>query len=229
MSRHDRIVTLSRDMLEYYASLGLKRSNLVYVYNSRNIESADTPVIPAADIEAIRAVKANRTLIGVSASLTARKGFHQLIHLLASRTDLALVIIGSGPEQERLAQLANDLKVSDRVLLTGYRIDAQRYFGLFDIYAMTSYSEGFPLVLIEAAVHKCRIVCSDTPLFRELFTDREVAFFALDDIPSLSLAVDHALNINDIHIRFAEVMATKYSMDAMIGNYMKVYDDAINE
>lgn len=224
LSRHDKIVALSLDMMKYYAALGIGETRLTYAYNSRRIPADDTAKVDTPDIPLLENARSKYKVVGVSAALTVRKGVHQVIQLLRSRTDLCLVIIGQGPEEPVLRKLASKLQVDDRILWMGYRPDAQRYFPYFDVYAMTSYSEGFPLVLIEAAHHKLRVVCSEIPVFHELFTNKEVAFYKLDDIQSLSSAVDTALR-SDMNIKLSELMKTKYSIDAMGERYLKIYNE----
>ena len=50
---------------------------------------------------------------------------------------------------------------------------------------MPSYSEGFPLAMLEAASMQKAIVCSDIPVFREIFSEQEIVTFELDNTNSL--------------------------------------------
>jgi L-malate glycosyltransferase len=61
-----------------------------------------------------------------------------------------LVIVGEGPEKDRLLALAAKMEVSDRLLLPGFLANPADYVGHFDIFALSSVSEQFPIAMIEA-------------------------------------------------------------------------------
>ncbi|MFY9720290.1 MAG: glycosyltransferase [Candidatus Cybelea sp.] len=63
---------------------------------------------------------------------------------------VALVIVGDGPERERLERLSAQLAITDNVRLVGYRNDVSPYYEAADLFALASYSEGSPNVLLEA-------------------------------------------------------------------------------
>ncbi len=64
--------------------------------------------------------------------------------------DWQLVIVGEGPEREALLAEAERVGVEDRVHLPGFVDQPSRLVGLFDIFALSSHSEQFPLSLVEA-------------------------------------------------------------------------------
>ncbi|MEQ8410885.1 MAG: glycosyltransferase [Erythrobacter sp.] len=61
-----------------------------------------------------------------------------------------LVIIGDGPERDRVRALADELEISHRVHLPGPHPDPAQVIGLIDIFALSSRSEQFPLSVVEA-------------------------------------------------------------------------------
>ncbi len=84
------------------------------------------------------------------------KGFDRLIRCFAAihrqRPDWTLRIAGEGSERGRLEGLIRELGLENAVTLTG-RLDAagvEEEMKRASIYAMTSLSEGFPFVLLEA-------------------------------------------------------------------------------
>ena len=84
------------------------------------------------------------------------KGFERLLTIwnetLAKHPDWQLVIVGDGEEKQKLLDLVDSLGIKDSVIFTG-SLEHDKVLELMkraSIYAMTSYSEGFPFVLIEA-------------------------------------------------------------------------------
>jgi glycosyltransferase involved in cell wall biosynthesis len=63
---------------------------------------------------------------------------------------VALVIVGDGPEERRLQQVSSRLGIADRVHLVGYKDDVSPYYEAADVFALSSYNEGSPNVLLEA-------------------------------------------------------------------------------
>jgi glycosyltransferase involved in cell wall biosynthesis len=61
-----------------------------------------------------------------------------------------LVILGEGPEREAIVQEAIALEVGHRVHLPGHVPDPAAAVGLFDLFALSSRSEQFPLSVVEA-------------------------------------------------------------------------------
>ncbi|MEM6856632.1 MAG: glycosyltransferase [Pseudomonadota bacterium] len=61
-----------------------------------------------------------------------------------------LVIIGEGPERPAIREAATRFEIDHRVHLPGALDDPEKVIGLFDIFALSSRSEQFPLALVEA-------------------------------------------------------------------------------
>ena len=91
------------------------------------------------------------------------KGFDRLIDCFAmtreKHPDWSLRIVGDGPELEKLEQKTADLGLEDAVVFTGRLSPAgvEEEMKRASLYAMTSVSEGFPFVLLEAL--SCGLPC----------------------------------------------------------------------
>jgi len=103
-------------------------------------------------------------IIGTIARLHRQKG---LIYLLKSMVyvrqeypSARLIIIGDGPEKEKLLQEASNLSIQDCVLFLGEQKDASRFLSVFDIFALSSLWEGLPYVLMEAAAFEKPVVAT---------------------------------------------------------------------
>jgi glycosyltransferase involved in cell wall biosynthesis len=86
--------------------------------------------------------------------LDPQKQLHLLIRAMASLVprfpDWSLLLLGEGPERNRLQQLVADLDLGDRVLLPGTVRHPQRVLSRCHLFALTSAYEGFPNALCEA-------------------------------------------------------------------------------
>ncbi|MBA2929179.1 glycosyltransferase family 4 protein [Pseudomonas sp. CCUG 57209] len=223
-TRHDRLVVLSDHSMQYYSKFSYNKK-LSRVYNGRDIV-VNYELIEdwcAAEISNLKS-KVD-FLLGTYCVLTATKGVDQLVRLLALNTRLGLVVIGDGPEKNILQDLSVSLGVDSRCVFISSIPYAHQCNVFFDIFAMPSRSEGFGLALIEAALHSKKIVCSDIPIFRELFDEDAVSFFKLDDIVGLNAAVVQSLAEESKGSVVLSVACEKYSSFTMASNYLEVYEE----
>lgn len=89
--------------------------------------------------------------VGTLAGLRPVKQLPRLVEAFADLDDhWHLVIVGEGPEKERIRAEADRLQISHRVHLPGAIADPAKVVGLFDIFALSSDSEQFPLSVVEA-------------------------------------------------------------------------------
>ncbi len=91
--------------------------------------------------------------IGTVAGLRPEKNIARLVKAFArlrARQPARLIIVGSGPLQADLQQLAQALGVADDVEFTGYLSDPATRLKDFDLFALSSDTEQQPIALLEA-------------------------------------------------------------------------------
>jgi glycosyltransferase involved in cell wall biosynthesis len=225
----NKVVFLSADMMRHY-SRHFRKSQLSYIYNYRDPRQINTATLSEKEQKEMLMFKGEHVLLGTICKLTRRKGVHQLIELLAVDPKYRLIIVGDGKELQNLIKLAEDTGVADRCLFTGFKNNAVAYLPLIDIFCLASNSEGFGLVLLEAALAKKSIVCTDLASFRELFSDNEVAFFKYRNIESLNSAVANASKNTREHgeLAYQKTLAA-YNKDNFINGYISVYRDLVHK
>ncbi len=89
--------------------------------------------------------------VGTLAGLRPVKQLDQLVRAFAPLPDeWQLVILGEGPERDKIQQTASELEINHRVHLPGAVPEPAKVIGMFDIFALSSASEQFPLSVVEA-------------------------------------------------------------------------------
>lgn len=222
LKKQDVVITLTNEMNRFYKSK--TKLNLKTIYNGRNLNSEMVLRPAEEDLKLLKNLKLKYKIIGSHCLLSKRKGIHQTIESLVGLKDFAFVIIGDGHEMSNLKFLAKKLMVEDRCLFLGYKSDAISYLPFFDLYVMSSYSEGFPLGLLEAGLMNLPVVCSDIPIFRELFCEKEVCFYELENIKSLEESIRKCYNGKiEFAISLNKKISDKYSIDEMAKNYLELF------
>jgi glycosyltransferase involved in cell wall biosynthesis len=147
-ARARRVMTVSEAIRErLIRDFGVPAQRITYVPN------AVVPLRPGRGMDGPRGPQ-RRLRVGRVARLEPEKGvdvFLQAVARLAPRfRDVDFVVIGDGPLHGRLVALAERLDVADRVRFLGLRPDARALIERLDVLAVSSITDGSPLVVLEA-------------------------------------------------------------------------------
>ena len=229
LSNLDRVITLTNTHKAFYSKY-INNEKLRVVSNGRLIDVGDIPQTDKLLFKNIRKAFPNSDLIGAFAVLNKRKGLDQIIKALPNLKNHVLVVLGDGPLMLKLKTLSKKIGVDNRCFFLGYRKDANKYMSYIDVYALPSFSEAFPLSLIEACYSGVSSVCSNIPVLKEVYTENEVSFFELNNIKSLQFALKRATKDKEVLGANAKSKTLdSYSMKQMVENYMNVYKDLLKK
>jgi glycosyltransferase involved in cell wall biosynthesis len=146
---------------------------------ARTCRADRTVVIPnAVDVDAYAQAPLERDvprLISVG-RLAAPKDWSTLLSALTkldTETFAGLVIVGDGPDRERVEAVLAGSSLERRVRLLGESDDVPGLLSDADVFVLASRSEGLPLSVIEAMAAGLPVVASDVGGLRELVRDAE--------------------------------------------------------
>ncbi|GJI99971.1 glycosyl transferase family 1 [Duganella rhizosphaerae] len=225
-----KIVTVSRNLEAIARDVWRQPGGrMVYVPNGVDVAGFSTP--PRADAIPGFARRPGEIVIGCVARLNAVKNLTLLVRAvarLAGQFDVRLVIVGEGPQAGAILDAAGECGLGDRLVLPGFVPHPQNYVGLFDIFAMSSFSEQFPLSLVEAMAAALPCACTDVGDCMDIMPDvsrRFVSRSGDEDGLVLSLgqlAASAALRCALGQANRAEI-AARFSMADMMRRYSDVY------
>ncbi len=113
-------------------------------------------------------------------TLAALRPVKQLDHLVKAFAQLPpewqLVILGEGEARETIGAAARNCGIEDRVHLPGNISDPASVIGLFDIFALSSRSEQFPLSLVEAMAAGLPVAATDVGDVRAIVAEENARF-----------------------------------------------------
>lgn len=155
LRRADVVVVPSRYLAVSVRGDGVPAERVRVVYNA--VEPVDGVRTKPTGLEA------RHTLI-TGGRLVSWKGVDGIIRALATLgEDVGLVVVGDGPEERDLRELARRLDVEGRVRFTG-RLDRARMFSAFaaaDVFVLNSTYEGLPHIVLEAMAAGLPVVATD--------------------------------------------------------------------
>jgi glycosyltransferase involved in cell wall biosynthesis len=169
--------------------------------------------------------------------LVPRKNVDVLIaavrQLVNEGAELSLIVAGTGPEQERIARLAQESRGAIRFV--GFIDEAQKRTLLSesDAFVQLSTREGLSIATLEALASGLPCIVSNIPGVREPITPGETGWY-VDDPENVQSVVTTLRGVLADRSRLAEmkqacraVAAERYSLQAMCESYWTVFTDLV--
>jgi hypothetical protein len=174
-------------------------------------------------------------LLGCAARLHPHKRLDAAIRLLPDQPSWHLALAGQGADEARLRQLADELRVSDRLHLLGEITPRQmaEFLAALDVFVFPTQAETFGLAAVEAANAGVPSVVTDLPVLREVLSveGKPTALFVdTSDHAKLSAAVSRLLTdqrLSDELRQNAKGLKLRYSVDAMVEEYVRILGQVI--
>lgn len=152
-----------------------------------------------------------RTRILSVGRLTPVKGHAVLLQacrtMLREDVDFELVVVGDGPEAERLRAEASRLELDDRVTWTGAvgHDEIASIYASADVFCLASFAEGLPVVLMEAMALRLPVVASRIMGIPELVVHGETGLLVTPgDAGELAAALTAVVRDDALRQSFAE-------------------------
>jgi glycosyltransferase involved in cell wall biosynthesis len=170
-----------RTAREVEAIIGLRRGRVGTIHNG--VPDVPLPQRPRRTDAALK--------VGAIGRLAPQKGFDILLRALAVVPDAELVLVGGGEEHTRLHDLAKRIGILDRVSFLGWVDEPRRLLPSFDVFALPSRFEGFPLAVLEAQLARVPVVAADVGSVSEAVIDGQTGVLVpASDPPALAAALE---------------------------------------
>jgi glycosyltransferase involved in cell wall biosynthesis len=165
--------------------------------------------------------------------LAAVKDLGTLINAFAiargrSSTPLRLAIIGDGSERAMLERLTRSLELETVISFLGIRTDVPHLMQVADGFAMSSLSEGLPMVLLEAMAARIPCVATAVGGIPELFSGGAGILVAPNDVAALAdallkMTADPGQRDRIATTAFAKVAASN-DLNQVVDDYLRLFE-----
>jgi glycosyltransferase involved in cell wall biosynthesis len=186
--------------------------------------------------EAVRAelgIPPSAWVVGTVGRLAPEKNQALLLRAMMPLLDerRQLVIVGDGPERSALSALAAESWRSEYCHFVGARGDVERYLAAFDVFALSSVTEGLPLVLLEAMATGIPVVSTAVGGIGDLIERGETGLLVPSgDEPELRRQLLFLANFPTAALRIGaagrKAALAKYSLEQMAERYQALYEEA---
>ncbi|MGH3587994.1 MAG: glycosyltransferase family 4 protein [Pseudonocardia sp.] len=180
--------------------------------------------------------KLDNKVVVAAGRLSPEKGFRRMISgyapIARRHPDWQLHIYGHGAEKPNLQAQISRLGIGEQVILQEYSSDFPSVLAEASVYAMSSFSEGFPMVLLEAMSTGLPLVAFDCPRGPGEIIDDGKNGRLVDngDIRGFTEALRSLIEDDDLRHRMgAQALedAEKYEMVRIEQQWEDLFDDLV--
>lgn len=166
LDKHWSIVTVSQAVNDYLSTIGygFNQKNVITINNAIDTDKLLSRIYSQEKARELLALNSDTFVFGSTGRMVSVKGYLYLIKafekLYQSNNNIKLVLIGEGKLRSELQQYVNQQNLQEVVLFPGEIVDAKLLMPAFDVFVLSSLSEGLPLVLLEAMAAKVPVIAT---------------------------------------------------------------------
>ena len=226
----DAFVAASEAIRQMLIGDGVPGARVVTVHEGIDVDRIDGT--PAVNVHEALWLPHHAPLVGNVAALVPHKGQRYLIeaaHLVVQKIpDARFVILGEGELREHLEHLVREHHLEKHVLLPGFRTDVIGCIKGFDLFVMSSVTEGLGTSLLDAMACRKAIVGTRAGGIPEVVDEGRTGLLVEPRDPrqladaTISLIQDEAMRKRMADAGYARVRE-RFTVDRMVADTAAVY------
>ena len=174
----DRFIAITNAIVDMLVGDGIPRGKIALVHEGVDVERIVS--LPPADVHAECYLPVHAPVVGNVAALVPHKGQAYLIEAAAivvrQVPDVRFVILGDGELRDELEREIKRKHLERHVFLAGFRANALELIKSFDVFAMSSVTEGLCTSLVDAMAASKPTVATTAGGIPEVVVDGETGF-----------------------------------------------------
>lgn len=221
----DAVITVCQAFVPLLMARGVRRDRIRVLHN------AAAPIRPVGERERQQlrealAIGSDEAVILSVGRLSREKGQEHLIQAAAQLPPLErpwkLLLVGSGPDRDRLRRLGDALGLTERIAFAGFHADVAPFYAIADVFALPSLTEGSSNVLLEAMSANVPIVATRVGGNAEIALHGETALLvpALDP-RSFAAALTRLLSDRDLAAKLSSAGLERARIEFSQSRYLE--------
>jgi glycosyltransferase involved in cell wall biosynthesis len=225
---YDAVVAVSQPMFDFLRDAGVPADRL---HCTPNAWSEGLPFVDRAAARDRLGIPHDAACAGFAGRVSHEKGMDVLLDALTRMASPPLLaVIGDGPLRTGLEQAAHDRGIAGHVRWCGAVPNAGTLMKAFDVFVLSSRTEGTPMVLLEAIAAGVPVVATAVGGIPDVVSSDEALLVPSEDPGSLADAVAHSLSDREAAAaraaRAAKRLAEEYGAAEWVSRYDAVYAGA---
>jgi glycosyltransferase involved in cell wall biosynthesis len=209
---------------------GVPSAHVVTIHEG--IDLAHVAAAPAADLHADLWLPHHAPIVGNVAALVPHKGHRHLIDAAAivvtQVADARFVIAGEGELRQTLERQIRDKRLDKHVFLAGFRPDILSVHKAFDVFVMSSVTEGLGTSLLDAMACGKAVVATTAGGIPEIVADGETGILVPPrDNQALAAAIIRLLKDDSLRASMGAAgerrARTRFSSERMVQETLDLY------
>ncbi len=160
----DHVITVSIRTKKLVSKVLLPDRKITVIPNALRVENY-TPDSNSRQYRKELGVDEDTILIGNIGRLSSEKGQLEFLQagkkILQDCNKIKLILVGIGPDQEKLESYVKKNGMTESVYFAGFRYDMINLYNSLDLVVQSSYTEGMPNVVLESLLMEVPVIATD--------------------------------------------------------------------
>lgn len=232
----DHFFAVSERFTDMVAGFGIPKERITTIYNGISFDVVPEVKLTRKEID----INSDEFVVCMVARLHPIKGhtvvFDALKQLKNEGISVRLLLIGDGPIKDELMQEVEEKSLQNEVEFLGFNEDVHSYLSLSDVKLLASYSESFPLVILEAARAHVPVISTDVGGVKDLISDDSLGWIVpIKNSVEIAQSIKEAIELKNKGFlklqgtRLYEKASAHYSVDQLVEQTEKTYNEIMNK
>jgi L-malate glycosyltransferase len=234
LNAFDYYITVSDNFKDMLINRGFDKDKIFVVYNGIDFKREGNDFNKKDIIENYNLKDAGQYVTMV-ARFHPVKGHRVFLEackaVLENFKDVCFILVGDGAVKNEMEEYARELSINESVKFVGFQ-KPDDFLGLSSFTVLTSFTESFPLAILESAAYKKTVVSTDVGGISRLIKDGENGYLVKPgDSLELACRMVCLLKNPDTAAKFGERLYGKasknYSLESFTERYLEIYNSVL--
>jgi L-malate glycosyltransferase len=185
LKKVDHLFAISERFKEMLLNYGINQNKITVIYNGIDFHKTGKRQLSREDL----GLQNSEFVVTMVARLDPVKAHTNVLKALAltvkKQENIKLLLVGEGSLRQQLTEEVKSLKLTNHVHFLGHRSDVDDILYVSDVKLLASYSESFPLVILEAARAHTAVISTDVGGVTDLISEPSLGWVIPNNNPDI--------------------------------------------